>query len=91
MHGFVKQSGGHVAIQTAPGKGTTVTIYLPRHAGGAPQADNGPHDASEGTTPGLTVLVDEDEAAVRRTSTEALRELGEAMRPAGLEPATKPL
>ncbi|MGX9428842.1 ATP-binding protein [Bradyrhizobium sp. LeoA1S1] len=30
VYGFVRQSGGHIAIETVPGKGTTVALYLPR-------------------------------------------------------------
>ena len=30
VYGFVRQSGGHVAISSAPGRGTEVTIHLPR-------------------------------------------------------------
>ena len=32
-HGFARQSGGDIRLASAPDKGTTVTIYLPRHAG----------------------------------------------------------
>jgi signal transduction histidine kinase len=33
VYGFVKQSGGHVTIDSKPGRGTVVTIYLPRLIG----------------------------------------------------------
>ncbi|MEW6073280.1 MAG: ATP-binding protein [Planctomycetota bacterium] len=33
VHGIVEQSGGNVAIQSAPGQGTTVQVFLPRVAG----------------------------------------------------------
>src|SRR6202165_3839957 len=35
VYGFAKQSGGHVRIDSAPGQGATVELYLPRHAGSA--------------------------------------------------------
>ena len=80
VYGFVKQSGGHVRIQSEPGHGTTVKLYLPRHRGPAEAADgSGP---AEGRSPlargsrGETVLVVEDEPAVRCLSIEGLRELG---------------
>ena len=82
VHGFVKQSGGHVAIEAitepGPSQGTTVRILLPSHDPAAEaEAEAAP---SLGDAPvargGETVLVVEDEAGVRRFSGEALRELG---------------
>jgi PAS domain S-box-containing protein len=35
VYGFAKQSGGHVRIDSGPGQGATVELYLPRHAGSA--------------------------------------------------------
>jgi signal transduction histidine kinase/CheY-like chemotaxis protein len=76
VHGFVKQSGGHVAIRTAPNEGTTVAIYLPRFMGTEPPAEDMAADSAPLPLGSLTVLVVEDEPGVRRNSTEALRELG---------------
>ncbi|WP_407526707.1 ATP-binding protein [Methylobacterium oryzisoli] len=76
VYGFVRQSGGHVAVYSEPGQGTTVKIYLPRHAGP-------PEDAAAAAPAPLAlaagpaiVLVVEDEAAVRQFTVEALRDLG---------------
>ncbi len=77
VYGFVKQSGGHIKIYSEAGSGTTVKIYLPRlsrdvdEESEATQAEpliDGSHNES--------VLVVEDEAAVREYSCEILRELG---------------
>jgi signal transduction histidine kinase/CheY-like chemotaxis protein len=82
VHGFVKQSGGHVKIYSEPGRGTTVKLYLPRSRAlaGAPgeSAEPAPQDAAAGTW----VLVVEDEAAVREFASNALRDLGYCTREA---------
>ncbi|MET3614261.1 PAS domain S-box-containing protein [Rhizobium aquaticum] len=73
VYGFVKQSGGHVNIYSEPGKGTTVRIYLPR-AKAAEDELPAPSTAIVGGNE--TILVVEDDEAVRETAAELLRELG---------------
>ncbi len=76
VFGFVKQSGGHVRVTSEPGEGTTVRLYLPRPAGGAlpaPAAARGPVELPRGSA---TVLVVEDEPAVREIATAILGDLG---------------
>jgi CheY-like chemotaxis protein len=77
VYGFVRQSGGHVKINSELGQGTTIKIYLPRLIGAAPGHDVGA--VSEGLPTGdavEVVLVVEDEPSVRQFSVEALMELG---------------
>ncbi|QJE03473.1 PAS domain S-box protein [Massilia forsythiae] len=81
VYGFVKQSGGHVEIDSAPGSGTVVRIYLPRHAGAPdpqarPAADGATGAAMAQGSAGETILVMEDEAAVRALSVDMLGGLG---------------
>ncbi|MCK8785658.1 CHASE3 domain-containing protein [Roseomonas sp. NAR14] len=77
VFGFVKQSGGHVKVYSEPGEGTTVKLYLPRAMGALPAAA-----AQRGGPPialprgSATVLVVEDEAAVREVAVAILAELG---------------
>ncbi|WP_066921334.1 CHASE3 domain-containing protein [Methylobacterium sp. CCH5-D2] len=75
VFGFVKQSGGHVKIYSEPGEGTTVKLYLPRAVGAvAAQVRTGaPVDLPRGSA---TVLVVEDEAAVREIACAILADLG---------------
>jgi len=83
VYGFVRQSGGHLAIDSAPGSGTSVRLYLPRHEGEAAEtAEARPGGAVPRGSPGEVVLVVEDEDQVRRTSVDALVELGYAVREA---------
>ncbi|KKW90809.1 histidine kinase [Sphingobium chungbukense] len=77
IYGFARQSGGDVRIHSTPGMGTTVAIYLPRD-GQAVVADASPLplSAAPRTDGGETVLVVDDEVAVRMLIIEALTDLG---------------
>jgi PAS domain S-box-containing protein len=79
VYGFVKQSGGHVAIYSEPGEGTTVRLYFPRHAGLAELADDiDGIDAPQGSE-GEVILLVEDNEDVRGYSAMILKELGYAV------------
>lgn len=74
VYGFVKQSGGHVEIESDRGRGTTVRLYLPRVEREEDELDGvEPVDAAGGSE---TILVVEDDDEVRETVTEMLGELG---------------
>jgi CheY-like chemotaxis protein len=85
IHGFVEQSGGRARIVSAPGDGTTITLYLPRHEGGA--LDEAPVvnevDHSPSSERGATVLVVDDEAAIRMLIIDVLRDFGYSCLEAG--------
>jgi signal transduction histidine kinase len=77
VYGFVKQSGGHIKIYSEIGDGTTVKLYLPRLINAETAAeDQRLEDALPRSTQGETILVVEDEDAVRSFTVEMLRELG---------------
>jgi signal transduction histidine kinase len=76
VFGFVKQSAGHVKIYSEPSEGTTVKLYLPRHAGEAAPVRRGRQDDMPLGRADELVLVVEDEPRVRRMSVDALIELG---------------
>ncbi|MES2740152.1 MAG: PAS domain S-box protein [Pseudomonadota bacterium] len=73
-YGFVKQSRGHIRIDSEPGRGTAVKIYLPRSLLDE-TVDSGPQmaEASGGSE---TILVVEDDAGVRATVVDMLDALG---------------
>lgn len=74
VYGFVKQSGGHIKIYSEPGHGTTIKLYLPRSV----QTEDVLVDMDTGpvTGGGETVLVAEDDEAVRETVVGLLADLG---------------
>jgi len=77
VYGFVKQSGGHIRICSEPGKGTTVSIYLPRYSGEVEPQNPSVTVAREGRARAREiVLVVEDERVVRNLIVEMLREQG---------------
>lgn len=73
VYGFARQSGGHVRIDSKPGEGTSVTIYLPASDGQGEDVASRPAAAREGR--GQTVLVVEDDPSVRLLVCEVLTEL----------------
>jgi two-component system cell cycle sensor histidine kinase/response regulator CckA len=81
VYGVVKQSGGHVSVYSEPGVGTTFKVYLPR-VEDAPEKNRAPavHAALVGGTE--TILVVEDEEAVRRLTCRSLEAQGYEVLPA---------
>ncbi|MGH6735288.1 MAG: CHASE3 domain-containing protein [Methyloceanibacter sp.] len=80
VHGFVKQSGGHVRIYSEAGKGTTVKVYLPRMTGAEvrPAAPAGKDETSSvpRAEPHETILLVEDNDGVRDFAKGVLQSLG---------------
>ncbi|MGK7863022.1 PAS domain S-box protein [Falsiroseomonas sp. E2-1-a4] len=82
VYGFLKQSGGHVSIQSSLGQGTRVSMYLPPAAAPAAPGILAPRRAG---LPGgcERVLVVEDDIPVRNHAAALLRELGYQVTEAG--------
>jgi PAS domain S-box-containing protein len=76
IYGFARQSGGAVSIYSEPGQGTTVCIYLPRHLGEAEDVAADPARSAMPRGEGETVLVIDDEPAIRMLAGEVLADLG---------------
>ena len=88
-YGFVKQSRGHLGIESQPGQGTTVRLFLPAHEQqDGPVAERTADSAAPARTgTGQCVLLVEDDAAVRHFAREQLERLGYRVVEAGDGPA----
>lgn len=91
IYGFSKQSHGHVSINSEVGKGTTVQLYLPRFKGQQTQDEQIYQGAETYAREGETVLIVEDDAAVRALVSEVLSELGYAFLEASSGPEAVPI
>ncbi|MCT7314855.1 response regulator [Ralstonia sp. CHL-2022] len=77
VFGFVKQSGGHIAIDSTVGQGTTVQLYFPRCTEAAPDDAVELRDTIVTPMGGReTILVVEDDTDVRLTAVDMLTQLG---------------
>jgi CheY-like chemotaxis protein len=86
IYGFVRQSGGQVRVYSEVGKGTTMSLYFPRLVGELSDEERS-EDLSIDRGTGETVLVIDDEPAIRMVIAEVLTEVGYRVIEAGDGPA----
>ena len=79
VYGFAKQSGGTATISSAEGRGTVVTIYLPRTGEAVPQALPQSAEPAQAEAAGTALLV-EDNSDVAEVAAGYLRQLGYRVR-----------
>ncbi len=79
VHGIVHQSGGYLDLETAVGRGTTFTIYLPRIPDAAAVPATGAEPDAELIRGSGTILLVEDDEELRRLSAEVLTASGYAV------------
>jgi signal transduction histidine kinase len=87
IHGFAKQSGGHIRIYSEVGHGTTVKLYLPRLAGeesvtASPEENSAVKIGMARAKKGEIILLVEDEPGVRDYAVSVLQDLGYKVLPA---------
>jgi CheY-like chemotaxis protein len=74
VHGIVKQSGGELHVATAPGKGTSFTIYFPQVSTSVPAESA--HTSRRNASGSETILVVEDQPALRELVRRVLEQKG---------------
>jgi signal transduction histidine kinase len=75
VYGFVHQSGGHIAVKSAPGAGTTFTLYLPK-AAQAPEAEEHAIPTQALPTGSERILLVEDDDDILELTSVVLTQLG---------------
>lgn len=75
VYGFVSQSRGALTIDSEPGSGTTVTLYIPQSLAGE-QGDSSEEGAAKPIPPGLKVLLVEDDIDLRSVVATFLHAMG---------------
>jgi signal transduction histidine kinase len=83
IYGFTKQSHGHVSIESQVGHGTTVQLFLPRFHGDKDEEEVSLEGQAVEAQDGETILIVEDDPAVRALVCQVLGELGYAYLEAG--------
>ena len=91
IYGFTRQSRGHVTIHSEVGKGTTVSLFLPRFIGEVVTGAAVNPALLPFANAGETVLIVEDDPAVRVLVSAVLKELGYAFVEAGDADAAVPI
>ncbi len=81
VYGIVKQSGGHLYIYSEPGRGTTMKVYLPRTTDAPEVNDAFAPAAPQRAPPSASILLVEDEEAVRSLLTKVLGRAGYTVHP----------
>ncbi len=76
VYGIVKQNGGNIWLYSEEGHGTTFKLYFPRAVTGPTTASSGPQSAEEWLEGTETILLVEDDPAVRELVVYSLRERG---------------
>ncbi|WP_262265634.1 MULTISPECIES: response regulator [Microvirga] len=90
VYGFVQQSHGHVELDSVPNEGTSIRMFLPRTEGVVERPQETHPAIEEPFGAGQTVLVVEDDPAVRQVAISTIRSLGfEAIEAASADEALR--